>query len=205
MKEIWSYKFEGRGIRSRKPALCGDRLLTDFYALRGDMFDSHLVCLDASTGKENWRRKDGSLFNDPIIDESNIIYASSFSGVVHAFNRAGKRPGSQKAHDKTWGCPALQGKSELPLRNSGRGRAPGALTGLVDRCSGAIRAVITPSRSASDGQIIVQSTGTVIHCLSAVTGTLLWKQENNIWFFKSCILDDVVLFLAEGAACGRMH
>lgn len=212
MKQIWSYKFEGRGIGSRKPALCGDGLFVAFTSLRGDTFDSHLVCLNASVGKENWRRKDESLFNDPIIDESNIVYVSSFSGIVHAFDRTGKRLWKSKSARQNLWVPCLAGDNRIAVAEIGQG----SRTWCLDKSSGQVlwryKSGDHSFPLASDGQTIVQSTGRIIHCLSAVSGTLLWKHENDIWFFKPCILNDVVLFggrgclrayaLADGAVMG---
>jgi outer membrane protein assembly factor BamB len=191
-KELWRTSL-GRGFSGI--SVSGGRIYTMF----AEGSDEFVVCLDAATGQEIWRKGTGSNFNDrfgdgprstPTVD-GELVFALGAKGKLHALGATDGQPlwsrdlpGEFGAEIPRWGyssAPLVDGKLLLVDVGGQGGSSIVAFdkkTGKEvwrsqnDKAGYSAPVVMT----VSGRRQVVFFTGTTLVSLAPEDGTLLWRQ-----------------------------
>lgn len=186
----------GSNIYMSSPVLKGNKLVTASFD-DGDARNCHMVCFDATLGKERWRYKTKNGIKNQMVVSNDLVIATDMLGITYALNiETGK----------------LVWKQDLEYN-----RLPGFITGLVTdeetvysgfgKSLSALNARkgdilwknaewgggegTTPTMTIADETLLVSKQWGAIYAHNRRTGALLWSRSDEGLRFRDGVLSFV--------------
>jgi len=207
---IWNYALpKERNVSARTPVIGKDQVVGVFHYDKKSFFESSVIALSKTDGREVWRHTIDHVATEPLIDNHGNIYVASFAGAVHAYAPDGSTLWTSAFGTRNVNVPVLSG-DRIFIAETGGGsqktwcldKATGDVLWSHDTGGHAYRFL------AHDGKIfhtaIVSGAKfgeSTVHllCIDQQSGNRLWSTTADQYHFNAAIVDGLLVWGARNA------